>query len=525
MGKDTSLLAGRNRVLFRPASYVDVVNRWAHVPPNQLEHIAKSSADASNTSLHAAREKISQNTPISILDVAFENHLEHNILQESNKKNIDQLKLQRDDNSRMQYSHSILHPSSLLLPTSSNSTQPQHSCISALSSNKQINDYISNNTENKLSISQGSDLSKLILFTAVVSRNELRIRDKLMKKKRLFKTIQKSLLSQQNEKNELLKQEINHTSSTTPEKPIDWSVHQSKKLECERVISQLSRNILDIEKELINLQTEYDSTMIYASKLRKHAALKLSSFCDPSTHSIYVSNHNIPMSTLPYSSPIFLDNDRKPNHLTEIMNKKNLLRKKQCLRSSMLGSILSRQYTGNVGGDGRLIKRSNYLIGKLLTRPKQLHSTYKSILMQRMSHSITVNCHLVYPVYCLCFDQTGRYFVTGADDHLVKLFYLGGAASISSCTKYISSRSPWQYDVNPRGAVLISTLRGHAGVITDIDISVDNALLATASEDASCRIWGLHDGSPVAVLRGHVGGANMVRFISLFVWFALESFY
>jgi WD40 repeat protein len=36
-------------------------------------------------------------------------------------------------------------------------------------------------------------------------------------------------------------------------------------------------------------------------------------------------------------------------------------------------------------------------------------------------------------------------------------------------------------------------------------------LLATASEDGDCRVWGLLDGSPVAILRGHVDGCNMVR--------------
>jgi WD40 repeat protein len=61
-----------------------------------------------------------------------------------------------------------------------------------------------------------------------------------------------------------------------------------------------------------------------------------------------------------------------------------------------------------------------------------------------------------------------------------------------------------------RGAVLVCTLRGHASVITDIDVSSDNALLATASEDGDVRIWGMTDGCPVAILRGHEGGANMV---------------
>ncbi|OEU18484.1 WD40 repeat-like protein, partial [Fragilariopsis cylindrus CCMP1102] len=92
-----------------------------------------------------------------------------------------------------------------------------------------------------------------------------------------------------------------------------------------------------------------------------------------------------------------------------------------------------------------------------------------------------------YPVYCLRFDRTGRYFITGADDFLLKVFYLGAGQSF-----------------------LVCTLRGHAGVINDIDVSWDNCFLATASDDGDVRVWGLKTGCPIAILRGHKGGANMV---------------
>jgi len=111
-------------------------------------------------------------------------------------------------------------------------------------------------------------------------------------------------------------------------------------------------------------------------------------------------------------------------------------------------------------------------------------------------------------------DKTGTYFVSGADDHLAKLFRLGNHAHRTTTnhnnnnTNNTSSIAYSQY----HGATLICTLKGHAGVITDIDVSVDNALLATASEDGDCRIWGLRDGSPIAILRGHIGGVTMVSF-------------
>ena len=133
--------------------------------------------------------------------------------------------------------------------------------------------------------------------------------------------------------------------------------------------------------------------------------------------------------------------------------------------------------------------------------------TRKALLYSRLSHAATVNTHLSYPVYCLRFDRTGQYFVTGADDYLVKVFSIGGNMP--------STRSSTRPSAFVRGPVLVCTLRGHAGVINDIDVSSDNGLLATASEDGDCRVWGLKDGCPVAILRGHVGGANMVRIVNI----------
>ena len=140
--------------------------------------------------------------------------------------------------------------------------------------------------------------------------------------------------------------------------------------------------------------------------------------------------------------------------------------------------------------------------------PSQITSLRRNITMRRMSHAATINTHLAYPIYCLRFDRTGRYFVTGADDYLSRVFCLGSHIHAKSGAKL----DPQSYQ---RGAVLVCTLRGHAGVINDIAVSSDNAFLATASEDGDCRVWGLRDGSPIAILRGHTGGANMVSWSTL----------
>jgi WD40 repeat protein len=47
---------------------------------------------------------------------------------------------------------------------------------------------------------------------------------------------------------------------------------------------------------------------------------------------------------------------------------------------------------------------------------------------------------------------------------------------------------------------------GHSGGVTSCAFSPDGALLATASQDGSTRLWHIADGSPQAVLIGHTGG-------------------
>jgi len=105
----------------------------------------------------------------------------------------------------------------------------------------------------------------------------------------------------------------------------------------------------------------------------------------------------------------------------------------------------------------------------------------------RLRHLKTINGHMFCPVYCLKYDKRGQYVVTGADDQLVKLW-------------------------NVRTGCLMRSLRGHSGVITDLCVSSDNALLATSSEDGVVRIWNAADGTPLTLLQGHTDTINYVHF-------------
>ncbi len=59
----------------------------------------------------------------------------------------------------------------------------------------------------------------------------------------------------------------------------------------------------------------------------------------------------------------------------------------------------------------------------------------------------------------------------------------------------------------------VSVLEGHTGPVAALAVSPDGATLASASWDASVRLWPLSGGEPL-VLEGHRGNVNAVAFLS-----------
>src|SRR5690606_30915488 len=55
-------------------------------------------------------------------------------------------------------------------------------------------------------------------------------------------------------------------------------------------------------------------------------------------------------------------------------------------------------------------------------------------------------------------------------------------------------------------------LAGHSGQVNALAFSPDGALLASASEDNSVRLWNPADGSAVATLSGHTAAVNALAF-------------
>ncbi|CAK4388147.1 unnamed protein product [Aphanomyces euteiches] len=90
----------------------------------------------------------------------------------------------------------------------------------------------------------------------------------------------------------------------------------------------------------------------------------------------------------------------------------------------------------------------------------------------------TLSGHLQIPVFCLTYDKSGKYIITGSDDRLVKIW-------------------------SARTGDLLYTLHGHVGNITDMDIDPSNGLLVTSSDDKTARVWEIATGFTIAVLVGH----------------------
>ncbi|KAK6107108.1 WD domain G-beta repeat family protein [Brugia pahangi] len=91
-------------------------------------------------------------------------------------------------------------------------------------------------------------------------------------------------------------------------------------------------------------------------------------------------------------------------------------------------------------------------------------------------------------VFCVAFDKSGSYVITGADDNLVKVW-------------------------NVRTGLLRFTLRGHSAEISDMSVCEDNTLLGTGSVDKTIRVWCLQTAAPLAFYRSHSAMVTLIAFL------------
>lgn len=308
---------------------------------------------------------------------------------------------------------------------------------------------VSESGERQLSLSVHSDYTRLGDISAKATREYLSLRERHQKAESDRRGLQREIARQEKIKANLAKE---RNRSLQIEEGT-WNA--------DRLIAQLSQTLTKLEEAQRARTGELSQAKDLSQSMYSKFSIAMTRYRDPFP-----------------SVPATLLSCAPQNH------------------STLLDTI-TRQYSGRRGPG----------LPKITPNDVSLSLIRKAILANRLSHSMTASAHLTFPIFCLRFDRTGRYFVTGADDALVKLFYIGAAKSNAS------TQCTFNYGSNDRSAILVCTLRGHAGVICDIDVSSDNAFLATASDDGDCRVWGLKDGTPIAILRGHKDGANMVSMV------------
>jgi hypothetical protein len=312
-----------------------------------------------------------------------------------------------------------------------------------------------------------SQLKLLNTKASQAMRQYLDLKEKVDSQASELQSLNYSVRKHETTRQELQERRANIGASLTHNIALDQINEEEQN--ASRVIAQLQRKIEELEQS--HAQAERDMTK---TKAQAHLHFQKTRTC--------LGGYRDPMSDAARLRPCLGSSMGSNNHIV------------RSLGNFRVGLPMRQVPGGSLASIGP-------------SRPGQ--SIRKSLLTSRLSHAVTINTHLSYPVYCLRFDKTGRYFVTGADDFLVKLFCLGAKQTTDGHGK---GRLPQGHAETIRGAVLVCTLRGHSGVINDLDVSSDNCFLATASDDGDCRVWGLKDGAPVAILRGHVGGANMVRY-------------
>ena len=429
----------------RNATFGDMIRRWQPVPSNQLESLVQAAASATRAS-----ESVSNRASTNLLLAAQESLPD---TAGGGRRLTDGPQLA----TTVPTASSILQSPALIGP----SKEPDSQIVS-----KPRND--------ELSLAVESDSNRLGQAASKAMREFLTLRQEHQQADVDIKKLNRQVVRQQVLKDELEKERASilaNGNEAASKHSTRLSQIAEGLLNTDRLIPQHMNNLSKLEESQTSRSEKLSQAKEESQLLYSKLSTTMKRFRDP-------TDGRKRSSSVPVRIPSYVPRE-----------------------NSSFFDTLTRQYGAGGSFGPRLPKR----IHGATPSDKAAAETRKSILAKRLTYSMTASAHLAFPVYCLAFDKTGRYFVTGADDCLVKVFYIGAARSNATTQRTFS------YGSNDHSAVLVCTLRGHAGVICDIDVSADNAFLATASDDGDCRVWGLKDGTPIAILRGHKDGANMVR--------------
>lgn len=98
------------------------------------------------------------------------------------------------------------------------------------------------------------------------------------------------------------------------------------------------------------------------------------------------------------------------------------------------------------------------------------------------------------------------FLVSGSQDRTAKIWDLTGLAA--HVDKYFSNKQPSQEAFQPLRLTSLSTLKIHEKDINALDISPNNALLLTGSQDKTAKVFGIHF-TPPSKTNGHQATASL----------------
>jgi len=450
-----------NESTLRRATFADARRRWSSsCPPNQLEQLVESAVIGACT----VEAVVQSNTDLNLVQASAEARNEQARNPESGRTLNEAIHIDETNRaSAVPVVASSLQPTIMVRQPGELTTQAERSKnVVQLKYSRQ--DETRQSSLPVHSMTLASDRMERAKAAGACMRRYLELRDKVCSDDLKIRSMLRSIEFQRGKQRELAKQRAavldQNGSLDVNSKLTALEEIKEGELNCERVLSQLDRQLTSLTR---------------SHKAEREELVK----CHSEARETFRASCTAMRSR---GDPLFPQKQLAPGQLS----------------NRVLHNCLARELgLDRIGG--RTCPRSMGVY-----RPSgRITEDRKALFMSRFSHAATINCDWSFPMYCLAFDRTGRYFMTGADDFQARIFCLGGE---------FRPRKPREPESYTRGAVLVCTLRGHVDVIIDMAVSPDNAFLATTSNDGDCRIWGLRDGSPVAILRGHTGGANAVRF-------------
>ncbi|KAG0222895.1 Bromodomain and WD repeat-containing protein 3 [Mortierella sp. GBA43] len=144
------------------------------------------------------------------------------------------------------------------------------------------------------------------------------------------------------------------------------------------------------------------------------------------------------------------------------------------INQDTIGLRGAEQATFSRKGNPHKLQTLDFLRGREVKGSLVRSSRVHRFVPSQYEELVVVSGHR-FATYCLLFDRTNSRVITGSDDYLIKIW-------------------------STQSGYLLFTLRGHAAEVTYMDISSDNTMLATASNDGIVRVWDLKTSAPVAVL-------------------------